>query len=196
MKALKKTGKSHKLWAMLAIAAIIMPLIGLALAVDPVPGAADGVNEATSRINFALCKIAQLILLTAAGIAALVILFAGIRWVTSADDPGARQAAKTTIISAFVGLVIIGVAVYIVTVVVDGLLPSSGVKPSTWMSGKCPEPAKAPAGGGTTCAAAGTAASKTGTCSLDAATCTNVLHGTAGTGTCTENPTYPYCCFT
>jgi len=192
MKALKKTGKSHKLWAMLAIAAIIMPLIGLALAVDPVPGAADGVNEATSRINFALCKIAQLILLTAAGIAALVILFAGIRWVTSADDPGARQAAKTTIISAFVGLVIIGVAVYIVTVVVDGLLPSSGVKPSTWMSGKCPEPAKAAAGGEKACADS-CAAGKTGSCVVVAEACTVTKAGTIGTGTCSD-ALLPICC--
>jgi hypothetical protein len=59
----------------------------------------------------------------------------GLRWVTSADDPGARNGAKTTIISAFVGLVIIAIAVFIVSMVVSGLFSTSAVDPTSWITG-------------------------------------------------------------
>ena len=81
-------------------------------------------------------SLASLIFLTAGAIASLVIILAGVRWVTAADDPGARNGAKTTIISAFVGLIIIMIAVYIVAVVINGILPMR-IDPTKWLSGDC-----------------------------------------------------------
>ncbi len=91
----------------------------------------------SNRINCVLCNLADLIFLTAGAIAALVILMGGLRWVTSAEDPGARNAAKTTIISAFVGLIIIMLAVFIVSLVVGNLLGSNAVNPQKWLISGC-----------------------------------------------------------
>jgi hypothetical protein len=101
----------------------------------------DLMTSATGAINKVLCKLASLIFFTAGAIASLVIIMAGLRWVTSSDDPGARQAAKTTIISAFVGLIIIMIAVYIVAIVINGILPGADknnqIDPTKWLSGQC-----------------------------------------------------------
>jgi uncharacterized membrane protein YjgN (DUF898 family) len=94
-------------------------------------------STATGQINKVLCKLASLIFFTAGAIASLVIILAGVRWVTAADDPGARNGAKTTIISAFVGLIIIMIAVYIVAIVINGILPTSNIQPTAWLSGSC-----------------------------------------------------------
>ena len=80
-----------------------------------------GVNRAASGINCVLCRVANLIFLIVAALAAIVIILAGLKWLTSGDDPGARNAAKTAIVSAFVGIVIIFVAVFVVSWVMQGL---------------------------------------------------------------------------
>jgi disulfide bond formation protein DsbB len=89
------------------------------------------------KISCVLCKLASLVYITAGAIASLVIIMAGLRWVTSADDPGARNAAKTTIISAFVGLIIIILAVFIVALVLNNIPGMDGVDPMEWMTGGC-----------------------------------------------------------
>jgi hypothetical protein len=100
--------------------------------------ASDDVGNAANCLNTVFCNIARLIFMIAAALAALIIILAGLRWITAGDDPGARQGAKTTIISAIVGLIIIMIAVYIVAIVVNGMLPgASEVSPSAWMAGDC-----------------------------------------------------------
>jgi hypothetical protein len=95
-------------------------------------------EDAANCLNRVFCNIARLIFMIAAGLAALIIILAGLRWITAADDPGARNGAKTTIISAIVGLIIIMIAVYIVAIVVNGMLPGgSNVNPVSWMTGDC-----------------------------------------------------------
>ena len=124
----------------LAVLSVFALFLGVSIVFAQGTGVAEDSNmlaTATGKINQALCKLASLIFFTAGAIASLVIIFAGIRWVTSADDPGARNGAKTTIISAFVGLIIIAIAVYIVAVVINGLLPMN-VNPTNWISGSCP----------------------------------------------------------
>ncbi|VVB51034.1 Uncharacterised protein [uncultured archaeon] len=54
-----------------------------------------------------LCYIATLMANIAAAIAVIVIISAGLKWVTSGDAPGDRKAAKNMIIHAIVGLIII-----------------------------------------------------------------------------------------
>ncbi|MFZ2455267.1 MAG: hypothetical protein WAX07_02170 [Candidatus Altiarchaeia archaeon] len=98
-----------------------------------------GITLAGQKISCALCKIASLVFLVVGAVAALVIVMAGLRWTTSGDDPGARQAAKTTIISAFVGIIIVVIAVYIVSIVINGIMGSmASIDPSKWMTGNCP----------------------------------------------------------
>jgi hypothetical protein len=92
------------------------------------------VDIAACNLNRVFCNIARLIFMIAAALAALIIILAGLRWITAADDPGARNGAKTTIISAVIGLIIIMIAVYIVAIVVNGMLPGGeAVSPISWM---------------------------------------------------------------
>jgi hypothetical protein len=122
--------------SVLILALIFINIMGMAYAGG---GASDtGIQDAGSRIACALCKIASLVFLIVGAVAALVIIMAGLRWTTSGDDPGARQAAKTTIISAFVGIIIVVIAVYIVSVVINGVMGSMMyIDPVNWMSGNC-----------------------------------------------------------
>ncbi|MBN2250641.1 MAG: TrbC/VirB2 family protein [Candidatus Altiarchaeota archaeon] len=78
-------------------------------------------TRAAYGISCVLCRIANLVFLIIAALASIVIILAGLKWLTSGDDPGARNAAKTTIVSAFVGIIIVFIAVFVVAWVMDGL---------------------------------------------------------------------------
>jgi len=82
----------------------------------------DDMDVASQKISLAICSIINLIQLTAGAIAAIVIIFAGVRWVMSDDDVSARNGAKTTIIAAFAGIVIIAVGIPVVNLVVGGVI--------------------------------------------------------------------------
>lgn len=102
-------------------------------------GNPDGSKDKVSKgISCIVCKVAQLVFMLVAALATLIIILAGVRWLTSGDDPGARTAAKNTIISAFVGLIIIFMAVYLVSYVVGSVVDISGMDPAEWVTGcKC-----------------------------------------------------------
>ena len=143
---------------------------------------------AADKINEVLCRIAQLIFMVVGAIAALVVIMAGLKWTTSADDPGARNAAKTTIISVFVGLIIVMIAVYIVSIVIGGFFSGLGASVNfvDWVSKPCPTASSAtPSGGGdtNTCTCTG---GLTAGCfaSLNACIAQFDYACTAGTGTC------------
>jgi len=128
---------NKKLAVLLVLAVLIATQVSMVLA-DAGTSTGTGIEQAGKRISCALCKIASLIFLTVGAVAALVIIMAGLRWTTSGDDPGARQAAKTTIISAFVGIIIVVIAVYIVSVVINGVMGSMMyIDPTNWLSGNC-----------------------------------------------------------
>lgn len=93
--------------------------------------------EVSRAIACLICRIMQIFFLIAAGIAALVIVIAGIKWIGSGDDPGARNAAKSTIVSAIIGLVIVLIAVYLVSWLVSGFGVVGTYDPSSWLTG-CP----------------------------------------------------------
>ncbi|GEM_PF-772642 len=54
-----------------------------------------------------ICSIFLIIYLISGTVAVLVIVIAGIKWITSQDDPGARKVARTSILHALLGLCII-----------------------------------------------------------------------------------------
>ncbi|MFH1125784.1 MAG: hypothetical protein V1703_01545 [Candidatus Altiarchaeota archaeon] len=77
-------------------------------------------TQVTSTICTVLASIRTVLYLIAGGIGIVVITLQGIKWTGSADDPGARKQAKEGIIHAVVGLIIVLVAVWIVTMVFSG----------------------------------------------------------------------------
>jgi hypothetical protein len=77
-------------------------------------------SESVKDVVRILCKFICLIASVSPAIAALVIIYGGLRYVTSAEDPGARSSAKTIIISAFVGLILVMISLAMVNIVVSG----------------------------------------------------------------------------
>ncbi|MBN2251932.1 MAG: TrbC/VirB2 family protein [Candidatus Altiarchaeota archaeon] len=94
---------------------IILPaLAGLACA--------DTGGDIADEINNVICLFVRLIWMVTGSLMALVIIFAGVKWLVSGEDPGARASAKNFIVGAFVGLIIIFTAVPVVDYLVGGIL--------------------------------------------------------------------------
>jgi len=72
----------------------------------PAPGG-DFVAGITTKVSSVVCAFYSAFKSIATGIAALVMVIAGVKWVASENDPGARKAAKDAMIHAVVGLIII-----------------------------------------------------------------------------------------
>ena len=84
-------------------------------------GAAWTTRSEAKKAATAICKILfnlQFLLTSiAGGLGIVVITLQGIKWIGSAEDPGARKQAKQGIIHAVVGLIIVILAVFIVGLV-------------------------------------------------------------------------------
>jgi len=76
--------------------------------------AASGLASATTAICTVLENIQALLWSIAGGVAIVVITLQGIKWTGSAEDPGARKAAKQGVIHAVIGLLIVLLATWIV----------------------------------------------------------------------------------
>jgi hypothetical protein len=73
--------------------------------------AADAAWDAIkSKMNDIICSLKKAFATTATGVAAFVMVVAGVQWVSSESDPGARKKARTAIIHAVVGLLIVQLA--------------------------------------------------------------------------------------
>lgn len=62
------------------------------------------------------CTIANAVVDIAGAVASLVIVWAGVKWIFSADNPEDRNKAKSIAINALVGLIIIMIAKGVVNV--------------------------------------------------------------------------------
>ena len=80
----------------------------------------DPAQEITNRINEVVCTLVTLGTMIASGIAALVIILAGVKYTTSAEDPGARNNAKNMILYAIAGLALALLACPLVDYIVAG----------------------------------------------------------------------------
>jgi len=69
--------------------------------------ASDYIGNLTSKISNIVCAFYGAFKDIATGVAALIMVLSGIRWVASENDPGARKAAKDSMIHALVGLILI-----------------------------------------------------------------------------------------
>lgn len=77
-----------------------------------------GEQKAAYAIACLLCRIMQIFFLIVGVLATLVIVIGGIKWIGSGEDPEARTQAKSTIIHAIIGIIIVLVAGYIVSWIV------------------------------------------------------------------------------
>lgn len=93
------------------------------------------VESAIYPISCVLCRILQIFWGIAAGIASLVIVLAGLKWIGNADDPSGRAQAKTTIVHAIVGLIIVTVAIEVVGWGVQNTVAGHWFDPGDWMPG-------------------------------------------------------------
>lgn len=109
---------SNKLKASALIGLILLGLVGVVYAAGYTES--EGMTSAREAICGILYNIRTLLYFIAGGIAAVVITLQGIKWASSAEDPGARKQAKEGIIHAVVGLIIVMVAVWIVLMVIGG----------------------------------------------------------------------------
>ena len=87
--------------------------------------ASDPAKEIMDRVNDVVCSVLTIFVYISSGLAALMIIFAGVKYLTSGDDPEARSGAKTMIIYALCGLV----AVLLACPVVDYLVTGTGITP-------------------------------------------------------------------
>ena len=73
-----------------------------------------------SLINALICRLITILWGVSAAVATIVIVIAGIRWIGSSEDAGARAQAKSTIVHAIIGLIIVIVALSIVNYAITG----------------------------------------------------------------------------
>ncbi|MBN2251732.1 MAG: TrbC/VirB2 family protein [Candidatus Altiarchaeota archaeon] len=104
----------------------------------------DPATAIMERINEVLCALFTLVLYVSAALTALMIILAGVKYMT-ADDPRETDNAKKRIVYAFTGLVIVLVA----CPVVDYLVTNTNITPFS-KSCNCFGVGGGPGGGGTT----------------------------------------------
>ncbi|MBU0894255.1 MAG: pilin [Nanoarchaeota archaeon] len=93
---------------------IIFVITILVLAILPIVSAAD-----FDEIFEPLQTIYDLVKYAATTIAGLIMLFAGITYITSGSDPGKREKAKNMIMYVIIGLMVIWAAPFVVELVLE-----------------------------------------------------------------------------
>ena len=92
----------------------------LFLALQIVLVLADSSNAQFDQILTPIQTIYNLVKYAATIIAGLVLLFAGLTYVTGGSDPGKREKAKNMVMYVIIGLGIIWAAPYIVSLILNG----------------------------------------------------------------------------
>ncbi|OYT54783.1 MAG: hypothetical protein B6U72_01570 [Candidatus Altiarchaeales archaeon ex4484_2] len=89
------------------------------------PGAASHFYNAMACI---ICQIMQFLYYIVAIIATLMVIVAGIKWITSSDDPEARNSAKSQVFNVVIGLIVVLLAAFLVSfIVVHAFLGGQGM---------------------------------------------------------------------
>ena len=75
-----------------------------------------------------ICQIMQFLYYIVAIIATLMVIVSGIKWITSSDDPEARNSAKSQVFNVILGLIIVLLAAFLVSfIVVHAFLGGQGM---------------------------------------------------------------------
>lgn len=121
---------------------LFMPLV--ALATSPSPAVVDPCSDTTNDIAKTLCalggenvgrtvrNVVVFFVILAVVIALLYLLYGGVKWITSKGDKAEVESARNHIIAAIIGLIVVFLAVFIVSIVLTafGLNFSSLVIPN------------------------------------------------------------------
>lgn len=104
--------------------ALILALLALTPAVCAAPAwqaNAEALGQFIwEKAAVVICGLYYAFVAIAGGIAVVMIVHGGIKWIGGADDPGARKNAKDQIIQAVVGLVLVLSAAAIVDILIAG----------------------------------------------------------------------------
>ncbi len=129
----------------------VLLIIGLILILLATTIISQAVSEIKTTVENAICAILRIFQALAAGVAALMIILQGVKWMTS-EDPAGRKAAKDMITHVFVAMIIIIIAVQFVNYLVTGtgiaeftscpgvtgpIVPPKGVDDSCTISSEC-----------------------------------------------------------
>ncbi|MDD5111991.1 MAG: TrbC/VirB2 family protein [Candidatus Altiarchaeota archaeon] len=76
------------------------------------------------KVGNVVCGFYDVFKSIATGVAAVVMVIAGVKWVASENDPGARKAAKDTMVHAIVGLIIVTIVSDVIRLVGLGTMCS------------------------------------------------------------------------
>jgi len=115
----------------LCLVSIFLILL-LIISID-ITSAAVAVTSVIYPINCILCRILTILWGVTAAITTFVIVLAGIKWMGSMEDPTMRAQAKTTIIHAIVGLIIVTIAIQVVGWAVQNTVAGTYFDPADWM---------------------------------------------------------------
>ena len=103
-------------WKSLFLGFVLIVFSGQVLA----SGADDFATYVWTTAKPIVCGIYFTFMLIAGSLASVMIVYGGIKWITSGDDPGARKTAKETIIHGVIGLIIVVAAAGLVDLVISG----------------------------------------------------------------------------
>lgn len=95
----------------------------------------DPINSICTILNY----IKQILLAVGLTIAVIILIIGGINYMTSSGDAEKAGKAKTMIINAIIGVVIILLAAFIIGLV-QGLITGSGISPSYILTNPCQTP--------------------------------------------------------
>ncbi|MBD3387643.1 MAG: hypothetical protein GF416_01220 [Candidatus Altiarchaeales archaeon] len=94
--------------------------IAMMLNLGAVMAQSSGAQSAKEVICNVLSNIHWLLYSISGGVAVLVVTIQGLKWIGSAEDPALRKAAKSGIIHAFVGLILVQSAIWIISMTTIG----------------------------------------------------------------------------
>jgi len=79
-------------------------------------------EEMLSPVLSFFCSLADLMIYISGALGILAVVLAGIKWLSSSDDPGARKQAKQIIVAVFIGLILVLLAKSIVELLLANLI--------------------------------------------------------------------------
>lgn len=89
---------------------LMLLLVAASMNVSAGGGGGGAWDRIMLKIRSIVCQFKDVFATVATGVAALVMVIAAIQWISSEADPGTRKKAKTTMVHALVGLIIISIA--------------------------------------------------------------------------------------
>jgi len=91
--------------------------------------ASASMSSVKEKLSSVICGFYKVFFSIAGAIASLVFVIAGVKWIASENDPGARKQAKEIMVQALVGLII----VISTKAIIDAVIAGTGAE-------TCPNP--------------------------------------------------------